>query len=102
LCFFTTRRLQDLERRDVGVGIALQPGIAGLVVVAAARAQPRHHVEARRPRGIGGDVVDRRQPVGAQRQVAGIGQQGEAEKKSGRRAADPAQALPPDHHRRGE
>ena len=80
-----------VERRDVGIGRALQRrGLGARIVIAPARAQAGEQIELRRIDGIGGDVGDRRQLTAAIGEIAGIGEQQQAEEEPQHGAAEPA------------
>ena len=96
------RRVGDDQRLDVGIGRALllggvEAGIGDRVGVA--RAQPRDRLEARRIDRIGGDVVDRRQPVGLDAEIGRIGDQRDADEQRGQRLAA-GRRCPPSRSRR--
>ena len=70
---------------DVGIGGALllggvEAGIGDRIGVA--RAQPRDRLEPRRVDRIGGDVIDRRQPVGLDAEIKRIGNQREPDQEA--------------------
>ncbi len=92
-----------MQRRNVGIGRALAFGDdAAQIVGAAARAQARQRVEARRIRHIGGDVGDGGQFAGAVAEIGRIAEQQQAEKNPENGVAEAFETVPPDADEGGE
>ena len=94
------RRRRCLLRLDVRIGRVLQlRRIEALIGdrIGVARPQPRDRVELRRIDRIGGDVVDRRQLIGAHAEIGRIGDEGEPDEYRRERLAKSAEAVLPDH-----